>query len=204
MPRGGAGPEPADAFDLHAALDGPPSAADGHRCGHGPACVSRRPEVLPLTGSATAPPPAPPGGLPPVPPLGGVLETALYAPDLAAAAAFYGGVLGLAEIGRVEGRHVFYRCGAGVLLVFRAEATGMPPRPDARLPVPAHGARGSGHMAFGVPAAALDAWVARLRAAGIAIEADFTWPGGGRSVYVGDPAGNSIEFADPAIWEPAG
>ena len=35
-------------------------------------------------------------------------------------------------------------------------------------------------------------------------EADFAWPGGGRSVYVRDPAGNSIEFADPAIWEPAG
>lgn len=133
-----------------------------------------------------------------------MLETALYAPDLAAAMAFYGDILGLAEISRVEGRHVFYRCGAGVLLVFRAKATEVPPRPDARLPVPAHGAHGPGHMAFGVPSSALDAWVARLHAAGIAIEADFAWPGGGRSVYVRDPAGNSIEFADPAIWEPAG
>lgn len=157
-----------------------------------------------LTCSATDPDPPAPDRLPPVAPLGRVLETALYAPDLPAAMAFYGGILGLAEIGRVEGRHVFYRCGAGVLLVFRAEATVVPPRPDARLPVPAHGASGPGHMAFGTPSSTLDAWVARLRAAGITIEADFAWPGGGRSVYVRDPAGNSIEFADPAIWEPAG
>lgn len=130
-----------------------------------------------------------------------MLETAVYAPDLGAASAFYGGILGLPEIGRVEGRHVFYRCGAGVLLVFRPEATVLPPRPDARLPVPAHGASGPGHMAFGVPAGEIDAWVVRLRSAGVAIEADFTWPAGGRSVYVRDPAGNSIEFADPAIWK---
>ena len=38
------------------------------------------------------------------------------------------------------------------------------------------------------------------RAHGIAIEADFEWPNGGRSIYVRDPAGNSVELADPAIW----
>jgi len=32
------------------------------------------------------------------------------------------------------------------------------------------------------------------------IEADFTWPGGGRSIYFRDPAGNAIEFAEPRIW----
>jgi len=42
--------------------------------------------------------------------------------------------------------------------------------------------------------------VLRLDAARIAIEADFEWPGGGRSVYVRDPAGNSVEFAEARIW----
>jgi hypothetical protein len=34
----------------------------------------------------------------------------------------------------------------------------------------------------------------------VAIESDFAWPGGGRSLYFRDPAGNSLEFAEPAIW----
>ena len=41
-------------------------------------------------------------------------------------------VLGLELIARVEGRHVFFRCGDGVLLLFNAEATEMPPAPDAQ------------------------------------------------------------------------
>ena len=40
-----------------------------------------------------------------------ILETALYAGDLDAAEAFYGGVLGLARIARAGARHVFYRWG---------------------------------------------------------------------------------------------
>jgi non-canonical purine NTP pyrophosphatase (RdgB/HAM1 family) len=43
-------------------------------------------------------------------------------------------------------------------------------------------------------------WRQRLTAAGIAIESEFEWPRGGRSIYVRDPAGNSIEFAEPRIW----
>jgi catechol 2,3-dioxygenase-like lactoylglutathione lyase family enzyme len=35
---------------------------------------------------------------------------------------------------------------------------------------------------------------------GIEIEADFRWPNGARSLYFRDPAGNSVELADPAIW----
>jgi hypothetical protein len=34
----------------------------------------------------------------------------------------------------------------------------------------------------------------------VAIEADFEWPKGGRSIYFRDPAGNSVEFAEPRIW----
>ena len=26
------------------------------------------------------------------------------------------------------------------------------------------------------------------------------WPNGARSIYVRDPAGNSLEFAEPALW----
>ena len=38
-----------------------------------------------------------------------ILETALYAPDLDAAEAFYGALLGLPKVTRAGDRHVFFR-----------------------------------------------------------------------------------------------
>ncbi len=131
----------------------------------------------------------------------GILESALYVTDLETAEAFYADVLGLARIGKVDGRHVFFRCGQGVLLLFNAEATRQPPAPDARLPVPAHGTTGQGHLCFSANAEELDRWKAHLTAHGIAIEAEFEWPQGGRSIYLRDPSGNSLEFAEPKIWK---
>ncbi|HET6174468.1 MAG TPA: VOC family protein [Gaiellales bacterium] len=129
-----------------------------------------------------------------------ILESALYVTDLVAAEAFYAGVLGLERISRVEGRHVFFRCGCGVLLLFDAEATREPPAPGAKLPVPPHGTAGAGHLCFAASAGEITRWKAELEAKGVAIEADFAWPGGGRSIYFRDPSGNSLEFAEPRIW----
>jgi catechol 2,3-dioxygenase-like lactoylglutathione lyase family enzyme len=53
----------------------------------------------------------------------GVLETCLYADDLGAAERFYGDVLALPVHARAAGRHVFFRCGASMLLVFQPERT---------------------------------------------------------------------------------
>lgn len=137
--------------------------------------------------------------LPAAPAPGAILEAALYASDLDAAERFYGGLLGLERIVRVEDRHVFYRVGAAVLLVFNPAETCKPP--DNRdLPVPPHGADGPGHVCFAVEAAAMEAWRVRLAAAGVEVEADFHWPGGARSIYFRDPDGNSIEMAEPRLW----
>ncbi|WP_295811619.1 VOC family protein [uncultured Nitratireductor sp.] len=129
-----------------------------------------------------------------------ILETALYVSDLAEAECFYGETLGLERIVKVEGRHVFFLCGETVLLLFDPAATAEPPAPDARLPVPPHGAMGAGHLCFAATAEEIVRWKARLEAKGIAIEADFEWPNGGRSIYFRDPFGNSLEFAEPRIW----
>lgn len=129
-----------------------------------------------------------------------VLEAALYVSDLAAAEAFYRDVLRLDVIGRVEARHVFFRCGPTVVLLFNAEATEVPPAPGARLPVPPHGAHGPGHLCFAADADEIERWKRHLMQRGVAIEAEVTWPQGGRSIYFRDPAGNSLEFAEPAIW----
>jgi catechol 2,3-dioxygenase-like lactoylglutathione lyase family enzyme len=129
----------------------------------------------------------------------GILETVLYATGLDAAEGFYRDVLGLEPFVRVPGRHLFYRCGNQVLLIFNPDATRVPPAPGA-LPVPPHGAVGPGHVCFRATSAEIDAWAGRLAAKGIAIEADFEWPEGGRSIYFRDPAGNCLELAEPRIW----
>lgn len=133
-----------------------------------------------------------------------VLESVLYAVDLDAAREFYADVLGLELYSEVKGRHVFFRLGRQMLLIFDPDATEVPPRPGA-LPVPPHGARGPGHICFAATADEIDAWRAHLEAQRVAIESDFTWPHRdaakqGRSIYFRDPAGNSVEIAEARIW----
>jgi catechol 2,3-dioxygenase-like lactoylglutathione lyase family enzyme len=52
-----------------------------------------------------------------------VLETSLHAQNLDAAELFYTRVLGLEVYSRVEDRHVFFRCGSAMLLVFNPDKT---------------------------------------------------------------------------------
>jgi catechol 2,3-dioxygenase-like lactoylglutathione lyase family enzyme len=130
-----------------------------------------------------------------------ILESALYAESLDETANFYAEVMGLERIAAADGRHVFFRAGEGVLLLlFRPSATRQPPAPDARVPVPPHGTDGQGHLCFAGSAEEIASWRERLDSAGVSIEADFEWPQGGRSIYFRDPAGNSIEIAEPRIW----
>ena len=132
--------------------------------------------------------------------LEGILETALYASDLDAVEAFYGDVLGLEKIKRQGDRHIFYRCGKGILLIFNPAETIKPVAAGA-LPVPNHGTTGPGHACFRVSGGNLDRVADRLVTAGTAIEADFRWPNGARSIYFRDPAGNSLECAEPRLWD---
>lgn len=129
----------------------------------------------------------------------GILETILYAGDLDAAEQFYSAVLGLELRSKAPGRQLFYRCGDQMLLIFDPAATAKPPAKGA-LPVPPHGAHGPGHVCFRASLVEIQAWRTRLADASIAIEADFEWPGGGRSIYFRDPAGNCLEISEPRIW----
>lgn len=126
-----------------------------------------------------------------------VLETALYAQDLDATAAFYMDVIGLKEDSRVPGRHVFLRCETSMVLLFNPDATR---ESSGKFPVPPHGASGEGHVCFRAEPGEMAAWAAHLEAEGVAIESDFHWPTGARSIYVRDPAGNSVEFAEARLW----
>ncbi len=128
-------------------------------------------------------------------PIRAIVEAAIYCSDLGAAERFYTDVLGLTLLGKEAGRHVFFQVGQQqVLLVFCPETT---LKGDH---LPAHGARGPGHVALGVPPEDLDEWRKRLASHGVQIEHEQTWERGGRSLYFRDPAGNSVELVTPGVW----
>ena len=129
-----------------------------------------------------------------------VLEACLYASDLDAAERFYVEVLGLERFSAVRERHVFFRCGDGMFLVFNPARTSTEASLVGGSPVPPHGATGAGHVAFAIPDTEIDAWRTRLEGAGVTIESEVTWPRGGRSLYIRDPAGNCVELASPKLW----
>jgi catechol 2,3-dioxygenase-like lactoylglutathione lyase family enzyme len=129
-----------------------------------------------------------------MPPIEHLVETGIYADDLERAEAFYQEVLGLELLAREPGRHVFFRVGDSVLLIFRAEETlkgGM---------LPPHGSRGPGHFALGVPMDSFELWKQHLSDCGVEIEKKVEWPRGGKSLYFRDPAGNSVEFVTRGLW----
>ena len=70
--------------------------------------------------------------------------------------------------------------------------------------IPAHGARGRGHVAFAIASDEMQAWRERLQAQHIEIEHEQDWPLGTHSIYFRDPDDNSIELIDrshyPQVW----
>lgn len=123
-----------------------------------------------------------------------IIETSLYVRDLEEAERFYQRVFDLPTYSRVPGRHVFFKIGTDMLLLFNPEASRKPGS------VPTHGAEGAGHAAFAIQHEELEFWKNRLTELGVAIEHEHEWPGGGRSLYFRDPSGNSIELVTPDTW----
>ena len=134
----------------------------------------------------------------PRPSLAGVYETVVYGADVEALASFYTDVLGLRQVTDMDELGAAFRLDdSGVLLLFdpdRAAATGRA--------VPSHGAAGAGHVAFAIADGDYDRWFGYLRERGVEIERELTWSAGGRSIYVRDPAGNSVELVEREAWPP--
>ena len=126
-----------------------------------------------------------------------VLESALYVTDLGAAQKFYTELLGLAFYSKVEGRHLFLRCGHRMVLLFNAEATAVSAGGPKDSPV--HGAHGAGHLAFAVPEHEIDLWKRHLAENGVEIEREIQFEES-RSIYFRDPSGNSLEITSPRLW----
>lgn len=128
-----------------------------------------------------------------VPQLDGVLEVALYVDSVNRSVQFYRTVFEF-DIIDSDDRLCALRIGdRQVLLVCQRTAS-------AGLEVGAHYAEGEQHMAFAVPAAALEAWQTRLEEQGVTIEESRHWKRGGRSLYFRDPDRHLIELASPGVW----
>ena len=127
-------------------------------------------------------------------PVRGLLEVAIYGPDLAALERFYRTVFGLELITRAGDRLVALRCGHSTVLLFDPAVS------RVRGAIPEHGPSGAGHIAFVIEDQERPAWREHLARCGVPIEKEIQWEDGGGSIYVRDPAGNSVELAPPTIW----
>jgi len=151
--------------------------------------------------------------------LRGINHLALVCRDMATTVAFYEGVLGMRLTKTIEifggGQHFFFDCGNGDSLAFfwfpdaapAAPGIAAPAhRPDQGDMTSAHGSMN--HVAFDVPAEAIDGYVQKLRDAGVPCTdvanhddsefgiADDLYPGVFvRSIYFQDPDGILLEFA---------
>jgi len=127
----------------------------------------------------------------------GIHETVLYAPDLPRAVEFYRSVIGLSAMMTLSDRGASFRVTPeSVLLLFEPHLAAT--QTDGQ--VPSHGATGPGHICFSTPPGTLKDWRRRFEKLGVAIEMERGWDTGARSIYVRDPAGNSVEIADGDIW----
>lgn len=128
-----------------------------------------------------------------MPPIDGLLETALYVEDLERSSRFYQTVFGFEEVAAGDRLRALGVVGRHILLLFKKGAS-------ANLPVAAHDGHGETHLAFAIPAAELAAWEAWLTGQGIAIEEKKRWDRGGWSLYFRDPDRHLLEVATPGVW----
>ena len=125
-----------------------------------------------------------------------VKETCLYSTDLIRAKKFYGDILGLPLISYVPDKHIFFRAGSSVLLIFNPD--------DSRNKIspPAHAASGKLHFAFEVREEDYAQAKREIQSKGIPIIDEVTWKSGKTSFYFNDPDGNVLEILpDSGIWD---
>lgn len=133
-----------------------------------------------------------------------ITETCLYAKNLDEAESFYSGIMNFEMIAKDEGRHLFYRCENGMLLIFNPEDTISRQTEVDGSEVPLHGAKGPVHVAFSVEQDHYDDWKDKIEGHGIIIESEIVWREGIRSFYFRDPSGNSLEIISGDMWNTSG
>lgn len=124
-----------------------------------------------------------------------IKETCLYVADLDRSEYFYSQVIGLPLFQKVSQRHLFYRVGSSVLLLFNPEVTSQ----DTKLPT--HFAYGNSHIALEVPRADYISVKKELMEKGISILQEQPWKEGQFSFYFRDPDGHLLEIIPDGLWD---
>jgi catechol 2,3-dioxygenase-like lactoylglutathione lyase family enzyme len=134
-----------------------------------------------------------------MPPLTGIIETALYVDDLERATSFYKRLFGFESLAGDDRFHSLSVNGTHVLLLFRRGASTSPVPIQGGF-IPPHDGSGPVHMGFSIPKESLEEWEAKLSDLGVAIESKTHWPRGGSSLYFRDPDGHLLELLTPGVW----
>lgn len=125
----------------------------------------------------------------------GIKETCIYSTDLEASKFFYHDQLGLEIISYVLGRHIFFRVGYSVLLVFN------PNDAQQKTSPPAHHGQGKLHFAFEVSPEDYLGWKDKVKRLDIEIIDEVTWQSGQESFYFNDPDGHVLEIIPEGVWD---
>ncbi len=134
-----------------------------------------------------------------MPALSGLLETALYVTDMQMSVRFFEEVLELKAMLKGDRLTAFDAGSSGVLLICKHGASLHDMKGEDGI-VPGHDGAGPMHMAFAIPSASYEEWLAYLHQLGIKMRGEMRWPAGGRSIYFEDPDGHVLELATPGLW----
>ncbi|MGZ5243952.1 MAG: VOC family protein [Bacteroidia bacterium] len=124
-----------------------------------------------------------------------IKETCLYSKNLKRAEEFYTHILGLEKIASIENRHVFFRVGTSVLLIFNPDVT------IEETTLPPHFASGQIHIALEVTRENYEATREKIISKGIEIEHEQEWRGDYKSFYFRDPDDHVLEIVEQGMWE---
>lgn len=128
----------------------------------------------------------------------GIKETCIYTRDLETAKSFYHGQLDLEVLSFVPGRHIFFKVGYSVLLVFNPEDSKLKKTP------PPHYGDGALHFAFEVASEEYLEWKRKISSLGIPIIDELVWTSGLESFYFNDPEGHILEIVPEGVWDLGG
>jgi catechol 2,3-dioxygenase-like lactoylglutathione lyase family enzyme len=134
-----------------------------------------------------------------MPPVRGVLETALYVADLERSRTFYTRLFGFEPLFQDERFCAFDVLGRQVLLLFQRGGTAEPVTVPGGI-IPGHDGQGRLHLAFAIGRDDLDPWERRLQHDQVPVESRVSWTRGGKSIYFRDPDGHLLELATPGVW----
>lgn len=133
-----------------------------------------------------------------MPPLQGILETALYVEDLDASEKWYRELFGWDVLLSDERMRALKINATQILLLFKIGGSTTGEKTPGGF-IPPHDGHGQLHLAFAIEKKDVAAWRKYLQKSGIAIESEVD-ANDGHSIYFRDLDGHAIELGTAGLW----